>query len=408
MASHPLANERTGKNPSGAQPGNCGEIWARTGQKILEEETIVSQVHAWNFRSIQYQGDEGPRGLCTRLHYFCNRWLRPEKHTKAQMLDLVVLEQFLALLPVQMQSWVRECGAETSSQVVALVEGFLLSQAEEKKEQVELQSFTVEIRDPEGKRHLSDTPQELFFLRTTQDDINQETSRGNNRLKLTLPYDEDETMVEPPTQEGIVPFEEVAVYFSDEEWSQLDPHQKGLHREVMLENYRNAASLGNNGQENTESIEPFQKFRLGNRTEKPANQMEQQRQERNLSNHWNKESLSSVDAQLQGFLDQLGKIKKKYTGTGLGPFKDILDVNEYYPTQPKPEDYICNDNGRNYNGIFTLSRERATSRKRMHIGEKPFKYIECGKHQHGHLTSHNRSHIGEKLYKCMECGKGFS
>uniref|UniRef100_A0A670XUC1 SCAN box domain-containing protein n=1 Tax=Pseudonaja textilis TaxID=8673 RepID=A0A670XUC1_PSETE len=133
------SNERTGKNPSGAQSGNCAEIWARTGQKNLEEETIVSQVHAWNFRSIQYQGDEGPRGLCTRLHYFCNQWLRPEKHTKAQMLDLVVLEQFLTLLPLQMQSWVRECGAETSSQAVALVEGFLLSQAEEKKEQVELQ-----------------------------------------------------------------------------------------------------------------------------------------------------------------------------------------------------------------------------------------------------------------------------
>uniref|UniRef100_A0A8C5RWF6 KRAB domain-containing protein n=1 Tax=Laticauda laticaudata TaxID=8630 RepID=A0A8C5RWF6_LATLA len=45
-------------------------------------------------------------------------------------------------------------------------------------------------------------------------------------------------------KEGIVPFEEVALYFSDEEWSQLDPHQKALHREVMLENYRNAASLG--------------------------------------------------------------------------------------------------------------------------------------------------------------------
>uniref|UniRef100_A0A8C6VGH6 SCAN box domain-containing protein n=1 Tax=Naja naja TaxID=35670 RepID=A0A8C6VGH6_NAJNA len=114
MASHPLANERTEKNPSGAQSGNCGEIWARTGQKILEEETIVSQVQAWNFRSIQYQEDEGPRGLCTRLHYFCNRWLRPEKHTKAQMLDLVILEQFLALLPLQMQSWVRDSQLMTS------------------------------------------------------------------------------------------------------------------------------------------------------------------------------------------------------------------------------------------------------------------------------------------------------
>uniref|UniRef100_A0A670ZKK4 KRAB domain-containing protein n=1 Tax=Pseudonaja textilis TaxID=8673 RepID=A0A670ZKK4_PSETE len=44
-------------------------------------------------------------------------------------------------------------------------------------------------------------------------------------------------------QENLVSFEEVVVYFSEEEWSQLDSDQKALHSEVMVENHRNVVSL---------------------------------------------------------------------------------------------------------------------------------------------------------------------
>ncbi|XP_077109889.1 uncharacterized protein LOC143766246 isoform X4 [Ranitomeya variabilis] len=76
--------------------------------------------------------------------------------------------------------------------------------------------------------------------------------------------------------------------------------------------------------------------------------------------------------------------------------------NRTAPTEKKPL------SSSKYGSIFSLKTSFVTHQQ-IHTEEKRFCCSKCGKyfHQRSHLISHRRTHTGEKPYSCSECGKHF-
>ncbi|XP_076996790.1 zinc finger protein with KRAB and SCAN domains 5 isoform X6 [Tamandua tetradactyla] len=87
------------------------------------------------FKHFQYHEASGPREALSQLRVLCCEWLRPELHTKEQILELLVLEQFLTILPEEFQTWVREHHPESGEEAVAVVEN-IQRELEERGQQI--------------------------------------------------------------------------------------------------------------------------------------------------------------------------------------------------------------------------------------------------------------------------------
>ncbi|XP_010955708.1 SCAN domain-containing protein 1-like [Camelus dromedarius] len=61
------------------------------------------------FRKFRYEDAAGPRGVLRHLQELAGQWLRPDIHTKEQIVEMLVQEQFQSVLPEELRVRAQDC-----------------------------------------------------------------------------------------------------------------------------------------------------------------------------------------------------------------------------------------------------------------------------------------------------------
>ncbi|XP_036624264.1 piggyBac transposable element-derived protein 1-like [Trichosurus vulpecula] len=209
-----------------------------------ENNCFTQETSRQRFRQFCYQKTTSPREALSQLWVLCYQWLRPEMHTKEEIMELLVLEQFLTVLPQELQAWVRKRFPQNGEEVITILEE-LEQQLNEPGRQISVLSQRLEHSE-ETKHQGASQESQSFQLKCESQDpyLLQENavpvSKISSHHQGELLRNQTVVSVFNSTQsQTSVKTEEEVKFLVSEEWQCFDSAQENTCRNVALKNFRN-------------------------------------------------------------------------------------------------------------------------------------------------------------------------
>nr|XP_008259425.1 zinc finger protein 397 [Oryctolagus cuniculus] len=374
-------------------------------QKFKPNGSIQScqELFRQQFRKFCYHESPGPREALARLQELCHQWLMPEVHSKEQILELLVLEQFLSILPEELQIWVEQHNPKSSEEAVTLLE-----------------DLEREFDDPgqqvSASPHGPAVPwKDLTYLGASQEPTNIQLQPLKKQLKSWKPC------LSPKSDCENVAAREEDVSGGKPQGLPLEPSFEGISEQESSLEWQHESALGEKLRRLPSQGSSFSQMFFTHKS--PGKRDYHDDPQRCVILSTNSMTCQKVPIEERPHrCDVCGHSFKQHSSltqhqrihTGEKPYKcnqcgkafslrSYLIIHQRIHSGEKA--YECSECGKAFNQSSALIRHR-----KIHTGEKACKCNECGKafSQSSYLIIHQRIHTGEKPYECNECGKTFS